>query len=147
MSDKIIKLVERFQCPGCVCGCGIDCGKYKYDYRELRCVAHVLGTYMNGALIALGMPKGFNRAGWDASGKQRNKIDIRLFLEDQRPEWDNLNVPVWAIEQDGFLFVRTFAPRVNITWVDIIEKGKLSICPNAINVSNFIEDIDTNKKY
>lgn len=69
-------------------------------------------------------------------------MDIRLWVSGTKPEWDRLNVPVWAMVDDGFLFVRTFAPRVNMSWVDVIEGGDLSMVPNAINVGAFVGEID-----
>ena len=138
----VVPLVEQFQCPGCVCGSDTKCGRYQYDPRELRCVSHVLGIHLGlGNRVALGLPKGFNKPGWEG-GETRNKMDIRLFPKGETPKWDNLNVPVWAMEQDGFLFVRTLAPRINFSWVDVIEGGTLSMTPNAINVGDFIGEID-----
>ena len=144
-NSKIEKLVMQFQCPGCVCGGDIGCGSYNYSEQDLRCTGHVIGTVTGlGNKIALGMPKGFNKPGFITGKKiyMRNNIDIRLFPKGNLPEWDNLNVPVWAMVQEGFLFVRTFAPRINMTWVDVIEDGYLSMVPKAINVSDFIDDID-----
>lgn len=136
-------LVMRFQCPGCVCGSDTGCGKYKYDSQELRCVSHVLGTHLGlGNIIALGLPVGFCKPGWEKDNTARSKMDIRLFLKGSAPDWDKLNVPVWAMEKDGFLFVRTFAPRVNFSWVDVIEGGSLAMVPNAVDVSEFVDEID-----
>lgn len=136
-------LVGLFQCPGCACGSDTDCGRYQYDPAEFRCVSHVLGTHIGlGNPVALGMPKGFNKPGWTQDGHARNKIDIRLHPAGTYPSWNNLNVSVWALEKDGFLFVRTFAPRMNFTWIDVIEGGTLSLCPAAINVADFIDEID-----
>lgn len=136
-------LVEKFQCPGCVGGSNTHCGAYNYSPNELRCVSHVLGTQIGlGNPIALGMPKGFNKPGFREDGHAKNRMDIRLWKSGTHPEWDHLNVPVWAMEEDGFLFVRTFAPRINCAWVDVIENGYLGMVPNAIDVSNFIDSID-----
>lgn len=136
------KMVERFQCPGCVCGSDTKCGKYDYHPTLNRCISHVLGTMFAGGIsFALGLPKGFNRPGFDGEMHYRNKIDVRLWEKGTSPEWDRLNVPVWAMEQDGFLFVRTYAPRLNLSWVDVIEGGTLNMC-KAINVAEFIDEID-----
>lgn len=86
--------------------------------------------------IALGLPKGFNRYG------PGDRLDIRLFLNGEAPEWDHLNVPVWAMEMGGFLFVRTYSPRINRTSVDVIENGTLDMAKNAIDVSKFVDQID-----
>jgi len=139
------KMVEKFQCPGCVCGCDTECGSFNYDDSELRCVSHVLGTSIGapGNSIALGLPKGFNKPGYSDNGKRmKNKMDIRLFPKGQHPTWDKLNVPVWAMEDEGFLFVRTFAPRINLSWVDVIDGAKIGLVPEAIDVSKFFDEID-----
>lgn len=142
-SNAVERLVTMFQCPGCMCGSDTKCGTYKYVNREQRCVSHTLGTMINlGNIIALGLPMGFNKPGLDQNGAARNKMDIRLWPKGTHPHWNHLNIPVWAMEEDGFLFVRTYAPRVNFAWVDVIENGTLLMVPEAINVANFINTID-----
>jgi len=136
-------MVEKFQCPGCANGSNTKCGYYDYNTRKQQCVAHTCGTYFGvNNPIALGMPKGFHKPGFHANGKAKNKIDLSLHKKGYDPEYDHLNVPVWAMEEDGFLFVRVFSPRINITWIDVIEGGSLDLCPNAIDVSSFIDEID-----
>ncbi len=137
------RLVEKFQCPGCVSGENTRCGSYAYSPEELRCTSHVLGTQAGvGNSIALGLPKGFNKPGFKENGRVKNTIDVRLWLAGTSPEWDHLNVAVWAMENGGFLFVRTYAPRINIAWVDVVEGGNLGMVPGAINVAEFIDSID-----
>ncbi len=88
----------------------------------------------------LGLPTGFDKVG-SLPGEFRN--NIRLF-NDEHPHngWDHLNIPVWAMEHEGFLLVRTFSPRINCTWVDVIEGGTLADVPNAVDVSKFQNEID-----
>jgi hypothetical protein len=96
--------------------------------------------------FALGLPKGFCRPGFETSGERlcRNVIDIRLWVSGTHPAWDKCNVPVWAMQdtEDGFLFVRTYQPRLNITYVDVVENGTMDMVPNAINVGEFVNEID-----
>jgi hypothetical protein len=140
------EMVEEFQCPGCVAGSNTKCGAFKPDAERMRCDGHVLGTMIGlGNSFALGLPRGFCKPGvdWDAKPpRARNKIHIRLWTRETHPEWNHLNVPVWAMVQDGFLFVRTYSPRINEGVVDVIEAGDLSMVPQAIDVSKFIGDID-----
>ena len=140
-----IEMVEKFQCIGCVCGSDTQCGKFELysEYGNL-CGSHVLGTSSSiGWSFALGLPKGFNKPGYTVDRKgSRNQMMIRLWTEGTMPEWDHLNVPVWAMEQDGFLFVRTYCPRINDAYVDVIEGGKLVNVPGAINVAEFVDEID-----
>lgn len=143
-------MIEQFQCPGCVNGLSPDtCGQYAPDVAYgARCVNHVLGTTITAAIaFALGLPKGFNRSTLDFSGpppvtRNHNRIEIRLWQAGDAPLWNDYNVPVWAMEQDGFLFVRTLSPRVARLYTDVIEGGTLAMTPNAIDVSKFYDDMD-----
>jgi hypothetical protein len=153
-----IELVEKFQCPGCVAG-NTECGKYEpanpAGPGSVKCESHVLGTWAGiGNNFALGLPKGFCKPGPRLDLEKsdpfyrtaRYQIEIRLWSAGSPPTqpgfWDKLNVPVWAMEKEGFLFVRTYAPRVNCSWVDVIEGGTLALVPGAINVAEFIDEID-----
>lgn len=145
--DANAKMVERFQCPGCVGGGDTKCGRYVPDTSRggHRCSGHVIGTVIMPGVghIALGMPRGFNRPGLDDSRKQtRNAFDVRLFTSGTAPTWDRLNVPVWAMEHEGCLFVRTYQPRLNVAFVDVVEDGTLALVPNAIDVGQFYNEID-----
>jgi hypothetical protein len=135
-------MIEKFQCPGCVNGCDTQCGQYNYDKDRHSCSAHVLGTQIGfGNLVAIGLPKGFNKPGFNERDRAMSKMNIRFFKQ-TIPEWDKLNIPVWAMEKDGFLFVRTYCPRINVCFVDVIEGGTLSMVPGTINVGDFIDEID-----
>lgn len=151
------ELIEKFLCVGCVSGSDTKCGRFKLNTSYgASCTSHVLGTRMMGAgTLALGLPTGFNRpppekAGPDSTQmKHSNTMEIRLWAKGTAPEWNNLNVPVWALEKDGFLFVRTLAPRVGRLYVDVIEGGTLGMTAeqahgvlHAIDVSKFIDEID-----
>lgn len=139
--EAIEKMVNEFQCPGCVAGSDTQCGKYKLDHRGESCESHSPGTRMLGSgAIYLGMPKGFNRVGAILDEQTHN---IRLFPKGSSVDvYDHLNVPVWAMEWEGFLFVRCFVPRRNYSFVDVIEGGTLDMVPTATNVAEFIDEID-----
>lgn len=140
------EMVERFQCPGCVVGSNTKCGAFEpITTSGIACKSHVLGTRIMPYIgnIALGFPKGFCRPGPnDADKDTRNKMHVRLWVEGTRPDWDRCNVPVWAMEQDGCLFVRTYLPRLNDAFVDVIEGGTLALVPAAIDVGQFYSEID-----
>ncbi len=142
----IENMVERFQCPGCVCGCDMTCGNYCRETSDLQCTGHVLGKMLGtGNNFALGLPKGFHKPGinWDAEPpRNQNQMQIRLWTSGTHPKWDHLNVAVWAMEHEGFLFVRTYSPRINDGVVDVIEDGDIGMVPLAIVVSAFIDEID-----
>lgn len=145
---KVKQLVEEFQCPGCVCGMDITCGAFQLatDHNAIECIGHVIGTHLMGVgSIAIGLPKGFCRPGnHRVSGewKHRNQMNIRLWPEGTHPNWDRFNVPVWAMVKDGYLFVRTYAPRINSTWTDVVEGGTLELVPGADDVGQFYDEID-----
>lgn len=133
------QMVEKFQCPGCVAGSDTNCGSYKpSEGIGAACEGHVLGTIFSGiGNIALGFPKGFCRPGYCRRERRTHStMAIRLFTGGTYPEWDVFNVPVWAKIEDGFLFVRTFMPRVNGCFTDVIEGGTLDLVPTAIDVTN-----------
>ena len=147
---NIVDMVKEFQCPGCVNGYSPDtCGSYSLwsEYGE-RCQNHVLGTTVNFSIsFALGLPKGFNRPTLDLHeglpAKRCNSVmEIRLWTQNTAPRWNKFNVAVWAMERDGYLFVRTVSPRTARIFTDVIEGGTLSMCPGAVNVGEFYDDID-----
>lgn len=140
------KMVEAFQCPGCVCGPDPkNCPQFKLkeDY-GFSCGGHVLGTTVNFQVhMALGLPKGFNRPPpQDDMMRTRSKMEIHLWLKGTHPGWDNLNVPVWALEEDGFLFVRTYSPRTDRGRVEVIDGATLALVPRALNVALFRDEFD-----
>ena len=154
--SKFLKMVEQFQCPGCVCGSDTQCGKFKANW-DNACGSHVAGTYMYpSGHILLGMPKGFNKTGRtvDDEGqlsKDLNKAVISFYTKDMHDQaksfWNRLNVPVWASEKDGHLFVRVFMPRINATMVQVIEDGTLAMVheagfQNVIDPSTFEDTFD-----
>jgi len=156
MTDEQKEMIEKFQCPGCTYGGDTKCEAFEFDSNDdgfgYRCVKHSAGTYILGIdKIALGLPKGFNHIGivrdFCNISEESNirSTNIRLFTNPKETIglYDRLNLPVWAMEKDGYLFIRSFSPRINYTFVDIIKNGKFNeICPNAVNVAEFLDDID-----
>lgn len=146
------EMVQEFQCQGCVSGPFEECYQREQEDTSFRCKKHCLGTtVMTGAgmnRVALGLPTGFNKEGFEY---------IRLYKEMPPSFWNHLNVPVWVLEQDGYLFVKTYSPRINKVFIDVIKDGKISdmtfdkpaTCGESrlkdfkpINVGEFIEEID-----
>lgn len=141
------EMIETFQCPGCVRGCDVECGSLKLvepPGGAFKCDEHVAGTMMmpGGGSFMLGMPKGFNRVGTINEILQNNNI-VRLWSKGAFPKWEKLNVPVWSMKRDGYTFVRTYSPRINITWVDVIE-GDVDVpaLTLPIDVGAFYDEID-----
>ena len=141
------QMVERFQCPGCVCGSSTSDGCYREGGDDAlwgRCSAHVCGIWIAGAgSLALGLPTGFNQVQRQQEEREprHNTMMIRLW-PNTHPDWNNLNVPVWAMEKDGYLFVRTFMPRIGCHAVDVIHGGTIAMAPGAIDVAEFVDEID-----
>lgn len=141
MNEDQKQMIERFQCCGCVCGPDTKCSESDFENKYgFRCRAHVPGTTsVPGGRVYLGLPRGFNKV-----GEVREKNNIRLWLSGSKPEWDKFNIPVWAMVSDNALFVRTFCPRVNISYVDVVAGGKLSDTTpfDVVDVGEFVKDID-----
>lgn len=135
--SKIVKMIEEFLCPGCISGSDTKCGEFKQtNIGGQTCGSHHPGTMLMGAgKILLGMPTGFNKM-------RENKVNVRFHEKGSDPGWDHLNVPVWAMVKDGYLFVRTFQPRLSGSMIDVIEGGTLDMVPQAIDVNKFWDEID-----
>ena len=149
MHEEVYKeMTQKFQCPGCVCGSDTECGAYKLSSDCNSCDGHVLGTMVMGSgSFALGMPKGFCKPPRDLKDPNRRPVArmiIRFFEspEDHKSQWDRCNIPVWAMEQDGYLFIRVYMPRIDMGAVEVIKGGKLDMAPGALNVAEFIDEID-----
>jgi len=132
MNDVQIEMIREFQCPGCTCGPSgenrlPDCFKAS---DTLACGNHSAGTFMSGGVgcLNLGLPKGFNRLGPIDKSIQRS--NIRLFTE--LPTYNSFNMPLWALEEDGYLFVVVALPRLQQFWVDVVPGKKISDLPPAV---------------
>ena len=137
------KMIEEFQCPGCVCGHNIECERFLLQETNgyFWCDGHVPGTRLLGSRsprMCIGLPRGFCRF----SEKDPREQIMRLWVNGSNPKWDNLNIAVWAMEWNGYLFVRTYMPRVDISVVDVVKNGTLEMIPNAIDVSEFWDSIE-----
>lgn len=142
MSDQLKLLVEKYQCPGCASGIDTSGPCYKpNDSDNKSCQNHAAGTIITGvSSINLGMPKGFMRIG-SVQAEKSKETNIRIF--EDLPKiypYNELNVPVWAMEHDGNLIVRCYMPRLNNSSVDVIPDKKISdlpepFCKTVIDVS------------
>lgn len=148
--SSLTKLVEKFQCLGCVNGSNTRCGSYnpeEFD-RGGMCSAHVPGTTIMGvARFSLGLPKGFNRLSPPPIMQERQHYaPLVLWPAGTHGGFNRLNMALWAMEgtkdNQGFLFVRVVEPRLGRMRVDVIEGGKLEDAAGALNVAEFIDEID-----
>jgi len=145
--DPKEKLINEFQFTGCVGGPGPeDCPQYELVEMDgfVRCLNHCPGTRLMGvrsSLMCLGLPKGFCRV---AGHKDKIEPHVRIFPDKEKlnGHWNKFNIPAWAMEKDGFLFVRTYMPRVDVTVVDVVQGGTLDMVPGAVDVGEFWEEID-----
>ena len=117
-NNTTIKLIEEYQCPGCVCGSDIKC--YKKG-NHIECEAHVAGTTITpGGKIMLGMPTGFNKTG--------EAMQFNIF-ESFSDGWGYsfLNSPVWkSLDKNGNTLVRGISPRINLPFLHIFKGNCLS---------------------
>jgi len=141
----VVAMIGEFQCPGCVYGPDPkSCSQYKYEEHEhvgsACCATHCAGTRILGiGRVVLGLPRGFNRYGTS------DDMPIRLY-EKGHPKgvWNPFNVPVWKMMWEGFLLVRTYSPRVNRSYIDVIQGGNIDdpALKNAYDVGAFYNEID-----
>ena len=141
------EMVEKFLCVGCVCGSDTSCGSYRApDGWPSGCAGHVLGIIATGiGHFALGLPKGFNRSGWCFHDQRtHNQMSVRMIPAGSAgPAYNDFNVPVWCLDEDGFLFVRVALPRLSGWILDVYEGGKKSeICPDAIDMTGRTDEYD-----
>jgi hypothetical protein len=143
-------MIKEFQCAGCVAGSNTECGSFKEHVGSssgFRCVNHCAGTMIGMVgLIYLGLPKGFCRV-----GKDQKCCEVWLYEKNNFDFFNFCTLPIWAMEEDGYLFIRCYMPRVNMATVQVIKDGKFDelekYCqehnlPVPQNVANFIDDID-----
>lgn len=138
--------IREYQCPGCSYGCDPEtCTEYQLceDGEGFQCAKHYPSTIMYpGGKICLGLPTGFNHIN-EAPGQSHYPYYIRIHTK--LPTWNKLNLPVWAMEKDGALFVRTYSPRVGREHVDVILGGKFAEIPtelHPIDVTEFVGEMD-----
>lgn len=138
MKTRKLKMVKEFQCPGCTLGFNTDCGLYKEDnaYGDgaFRCGSHVAGTFMPGVgRVFLGLPIGFNKC-----RGSNNKMDVWFHLESM--SFDKFNIPVWAMVENGYTFVRVYSPRINYGRVHVFEGECFP--EGAVDVSKIVNEMD-----
>ena len=159
-------MIKNFQCDGCVCGSDPDeCSAFKPNKHcgAFFCESWIPGTICapSPGLICLGLPKGFNIIGEHITGEAIRKFGY-IFLHESPDDilknpisatnifsgyWNKLNIPVWAMEHKGYLFVKTYSPRKNRMWVSVIKGATMSLfdsypdVPRPINVAEFVDQI------
>lgn len=126
LDDELKKVIEEYQCSGCVCGSSPNDGCFeKSRLSGIGCGKHVPGTMIsNIGTIFLGLPKGFNRLGPDKTLRPLIYDNIK-----QKNEsfgcYDNFNVPVWKhINESGHLLLKGMSPRINFNFLHIILDSK-----------------------
>lgn len=116
MKENQKNAIEKYQCPGCVCGSDIECFK-PCEFSSLACGKHVAGTNifpMVGRII-LGMPIGFCRL-----GDLNTKIQIYESYEKSDWQYDKFNIAVWKyLNELDHTLVRGMTPRTNKTFIHI----------------------------
>lgn len=125
-----LQLVEQYQCPGCAVGTAASDGCYQAETDPqwgLGCARHAPGTrHFTWGLFALGLPLGFNRAG-------EGRLKVRIYAT--RPLYNHFNVAVWARRFEDVVLVRTYLPRLNATFVDVLDDGG-DLPAGAVDVTN-----------
>lgn len=140
VNSKAEEMIEKFVCPGCMLGSDTKCGSYEpRGDGTFTCGKHAPGTNLftlrGVQTVVLGLPLGFCRV-----MTSEPRTEVRCWAAGTNPGWNPLNVPVWAKEEDGHLFVRTYCPRIDTAYVDVIEGGTKALVPQALDPSDL--DID-----
>lgn len=137
-SLTIINMIDNFLCPGCMNGykASENCKSFELvedDNGGYKCGKHFPGTTM-GYPIILGLPPLFSSIGFLDKEKKRTYVRVYEAFQDV---WDENNVPVWAGEKDGYLFVKTFwALNPNVI-IEVFKDGKVSDIPyHSVNVTS-----------
>jgi hypothetical protein len=139
-----LHMIDEIQCPGCIHGTDPEtCSAYEFmnDGGFFACKNWRPSTFFGGVgRVAIGLPKGFNRTGM-VEFSDKSFVYIRLY---EKPEdmqsYDRFNIPVWAMEKDGYLYVRCYSPRSNWLFVDVVKDGKMEHA--SMKVGEFYEEID-----
>ena len=150
MNDIQKKMIEKFQCPGCMAGSDTTCGKCKLqeDNPGFCCKSHYPATICHpGGKIYLGLPTGFDKVGaiLNKEDKAHNIVMFASIREMEERYYDYLNIPVWVMEYEGYLLVRKYIPRLNESVIEIIKGAKkedIIYTPQVYDVAEFIGDID-----
>lgn len=150
-----LQMIETFQCPGCQFGENTECGSFKMQELHnphcgdfpaaFRCESHLTNAItMGGGRLNIGLPIPFARVQYRAASPTKDiPTNIRLLTEASKnyDYWDMFNVPVWAMVKGDYLFVRTYSPRTDQTYVDVIHEGTMDFVrakfPNVIDIGPF----------
>lgn len=136
MKEEIKKMIETYQCPGCVYGSDVSC--YKKG-AGVECSAHMAGTNIRPVIgrIFLGLNKGFCRLG----ACENTKISIfESFAKKPGWDYDKFNIPVWKhLDKHGNTLVRGLSPRINYPFLHIF-MGDCRTMIDCLEITQ--EDID-----
>lgn len=148
-------MVDRFQCTGCTLGSDTKtCESFRPSdsMANMSCKSWSPGTMaFPGGRMMLGLPTGFDHLGACEVGRSFKLLLMtrdEFIRRSQTPTdgygtFDTFNVPVWAMVEDGFLFVRRFAPRINFTSIDVVKDGTMDLLPaSVVDVAKFVDKID-----
>lgn len=159
---KQIEAIQKFQCIGCGLGgpgpkqCSSFMMAEGYWVKRTKfyhCQKHTPGTFIAGCgKIYLGLPRGFNKIG-AINASDRPERSNNIFIFEETPFYDEKNIPVWTMisEDNKWMFVRVYQPRINMSQIHIIELdpkkvkrlGVKAFLPcGTHNVRDFYDSID-----
>ena len=130
------KLIEIYQCPGCINGPDpSSCEGFKQG--ETGCLGHQCGTMGFGTgRIFLGLPKGFNRVG---TSKDVTFCIYENPEEALDPSKATFNIVVWKhLDENGNTLIRVYSPRVNYGCAMVIRGDHLDKFPAALLITDEI---------
>jgi hypothetical protein len=127
---KSVELIEKYCCNGCA-RAKIHCSDIEVNKKEgyRVCKNHLPAGLLSGFSFVMNyaLPPGFNET--------LQSTQIRIWEPGSRPSYNALSVAVWALEDDGLLFVRVLWPRTGWYYVDIVPEATIAeVCPSALDV-------------
>ena len=141
--ESVIKAIKEYQCPGCMKGYASDCDYLKVNKNPFgfyTCSNHFPSTICSVAgQLLLGCPKGFNHLG--PIDKKIQTIFIHIWEKGTKPDWDKYNIPTWTRRVDGNVFVKTYSPRINLCFVEILLETT-ELPEGALDIESFIDEMD-----
>ena len=134
----ILEAIKTYQVPGSI---GFDENNFEQSGVGLEWSGHVAAIWQtNVGLLFLGMPKGFNRAGF-----LENNMKICIFYNMQHHDsvwpYDKYNIPCWKyLDEHGNTIVRGLQPRLNNPFLHVI-LGDVRDKINCLEITN--TDLDS----
>lgn len=135
------KATNELLCAGCVCGSGTEgCDQYA-PQKDAGCDSWSPGTTILGVgRIALGFPRGFNKAlirahrtHWLALTPERRASCLLS---------DDFNMPVWHKREGDWTFVKVAQPRLGFVTTYALDKTPDELQADGFDIGRDVSDLE-----